>query len=338
MISVTMHFRTCIVALAVIGMTDMTVAAGAIPQPPRALSATSTPKTFEPGRLERVEALRDPLIKGAVITWYTRGFRRHAREIQRFMNGERGFIEKQLGVSVPLSLAVLDPRQWKRVERQLPYPMPSVSGDPPVALMPADWTRGPDFFPRQQDSNPALVKSVLARGSSWQDASHRAMDLVGGHELGHTAVDSYGIAPGTHWLNELLASYVMYAYLQHDRRDLLWLIPVMQAICRVDRPQPRVSLEDFESRYMQILSTDAANYSWYQGQFMQQVQRVYARQGVRFLSKVRAAFPAGARRFALGNAATLRRLDAIDPSFDAWAKSLAAFARASSSTPHQEKP
>lgn len=297
-------------------------------------SLTSATETFEPGRLERVEALHDPIIKGAVPTWYTQGLQT-ARELQSFMTGERDFIRTQIDVRVPLSLAVLDTKQWKLVERQLPYPMPSVSGEPPVALMPSDWTSGPDFFPKQKDSNPALVKAVLGRGSSWNDASHRAMDLVGGHELGHTAVDSYGIVPGTHWLNELLASYVMYAYLRHERRDLLWLIPVMQAICRVDRSQLHVSLEDFESRYMQILTTDAANYSWYQGQFMEQVQRVYARQGIAFLRKVHAAFPSGAKRFALGNAQTLHRLDAIDPSFSAWAKSLAALPRASESAPHR---
>ena len=112
----------------------------------------------------------------------------------------------------------------------------------------------------------------------------------------------------------------------------------MQAICRVDRPQLHVSLEDFESQYMQILTTAPANYSWYQGQFMEQVQRVYVRRGIRFLTKVRAAFPAGARRFALGNAETLRRLEAIDPSFSAWAQSLAAHSRISKSMPHQESP
>ena len=258
--------------------------------------------------------------------------------MQRFITGERDFIKTRIGIRVPLSLAVLDTTQWKRVERQLPYPMPSVSGEPPVALMPADWASGPDFFPKQKDSNPALVRAVLARGSTWSDATHRAMDLVGGHELGHTALDTYGIVPGTHWLNELLASYVMYAYLQNERRDLLWLIPVMQAICRLDRPQPHVSLEDFESSYMRILTTDAANYSWYQGQFMEQVQQVYARQGVAFLTKVRAAFPSDARRFALGNAQTLRRLVAIDPSFSAWAESLAARPRAPSSRPREHQP
>ena len=86
--------------------------------------------------------------------------------MQRFISGERDFIKRQLGVSVPLSLAVLDTKQWKLAERQLPYPMPSVSGEPPVALMPADWAGGPDFFPKQKDSDPAMVKAVLARGAA----------------------------------------------------------------------------------------------------------------------------------------------------------------------------
>ena len=327
-----------IVAIAGLGTANASDAVGTTPPPSPMASSTSTPATFEPGRLERVEALHDPVIKGSVSTWYTLGYLQRARELQRFITGERDFIKKHLGVSVPLSVAVLDTKQWKLVERQLPYPMPSVSGEPPVALMPADWASGPGFFPTRKDSDPAVVQAVLARGVSWNDAEHRAMDLVGGHELGHTATDSYGIVPGTRWLNELLASYVMYSYLQSDRRDLLWLIPVMQAVCRVDSPQPHVSLAEFESRYMQILTADPANYSWYQGQLMEQVQRVYARRGVTFLTKVRAAFPTGARRFALGNAETLRRLDAIDPSFSSWAKSMAAGPRTTKSVPHQEQP
>lgn len=289
--------------------------------------AAAPPSTFEAGRLQRVEALHDPAIAGELPTFYTHGYEGHARDLQRFMTGERAFVEQQLGVDVPLSLAVLDAKQWKRVEHQLPYPMPSVTGEPSVALMPADWAQGPDFFPKQSEVDPALVKTARMHGMTWTEASHRAMDLVGGHELGHAALDAFGISPGTHWLNEFLASYVMYAYLEHDRRDLLWLIPAMQAICRVDKPQPHVSLDDFEAQYMRILSTDPANYSWYQGQFMAQVQALYRRKGVSFLREMRKEFPPGEQRFALGNAETLRRLDAIDPGFSAWAKSLAALPR-----------
>ncbi len=38
-----------------------------------------------------------------------------------------------------------------------------------------------------------------------------ALTIFGGHELGHAILDAYGINPGTRWLNELVASYVLYA-------------------------------------------------------------------------------------------------------------------------------
>lgn len=290
--------------------------------PPASATSAATSTTFEPGRLERVEALHDPMIPGPVPTWYTRGYEQHARDLQRFLGGERAFVRRELGVNVPLSLAVLDTKQWKLAERQLPYPMPSVTGDPPVALMPADWGSGSGFFPKHYDSDPALVKVARARGVSWDEASHRAADLIGGHELGHAVLDGYGIVPGTHWMNEMLASYVLYAYLQSDRRDLLWLVPVLQVSNQIRHPQPYMSLEDFESRYMQILSTDAVNYGWYQGQFIEQIEKVYARKGIGFLLEVRAAFPPGPKRFALGNDETLRRLEKISPGFIAWAHAM----------------
>ena len=274
------------------------------------------------GRLQRVLALKDPMIAGEIPTYYSPGSEQHARDLQRFMTGERVFAKRELRVDVPLSLAVLDPAQWQRVETQIPFPMPSVDGRPSVALLPADWAAAPGFFPKQSDIDPAVVKAVEARGVSWDEATHRAMDLTGGHELGHTVEHVYGIDPGTNWLNEFLANYVMVAYLQRDRRDLLWLIPVLQSLCHLDQPEPYVSLDDFESRYTQILDTDASNYAWYQGQFTEQVLRVYARQGVDFLRKVREAFPAGDVRPEPDNAETLRCLEKISPGFIAWARAM----------------
>ena len=86
--------------------------------------------------------------------------------------------------------------------------------------------------------------------------------------------------------------------------------------------QSHVSLDDFESHYLPILAKDPENYNWYQGQFFDQVEKIYAKKGVGFLKEVRAAFPPGSKRFGLSNAETLRRLDKISPSFTAWAHSL----------------
>jgi hypothetical protein len=74
---------------------------------------------------------------------------------------------------------------------------------------------------------------------------------------------------------------------------------------RVNLPQHHVSLEDFESQYIDILSKDGENYGWYQGQFLEQVKRVYSEQGLEFLTQVRTAFPAGSSpNHQLGNAET----------------------------------
>jgi hypothetical protein len=108
-------------------------------------------------------------------------------------------------------------------------------------------------------------------------------------------VDAYGIVPGTHWLNELLASYVLFAYLEAQQPKQSWLIDVVQAGNQLDRSQPDVSLEDFEARYLQILEADneSNNYGWYQGHFIQRIQQIYPVEGLAFLKEVRSAFPPG---------------------------------------------
>ncbi|HEY2445177.1 MAG TPA: hypothetical protein VGI20_05500 [Rhizomicrobium sp.] len=278
---------------------------------------------FDAGRLDRVKSLQDPTLEGAVPTYYTPGYERHARSLQQFMSDELAFYRRELHVELPLSLAVLDKKQWAQTERQLPYPMPSVTGDPAVAMMPANWADAAGVFPKETDVDPAVVKSVDARGISWVQANAQAGDLIGGHELGHAIIDAYGIVPGTRWLNEMLASYVLYCYVERERRDLLWLFDVVQA--GNGRPQRYVSLDDFESLYMTILTAHGDNYSWYQGQFFDRIKQVYAQRGLEFLSEVRAAFPPGEAKFAsLGNAETLRRLDRIDPGFSAWARWMSA--------------
>lgn len=300
------------------------VMAASVPPPaePKSGAPVAGTPTFEPGRFGRVQALTDPMIPGAVPTYYTPGYEQRARVLQEFVIDELGFCKKKWRFDLSLSLAVLDSSQWSRVELQLPYSMPSVTGEPPVALVLADWATAPDFFPKEAEAGAAVREAISAHGLSWIEANRRAFDNVIGHEFGHEVIDAYGIVPGTRWLNEMFASYVLYAYLQNERRDLLWLIDLVQVGNRIDRPQHHVSLDDFESMYMEILSNDGHNYGWYQGQFLEEVKKVYARHGLGFLKEVRAAFPKGEKSFALGNAETLRRLEKISSGFIACARSM----------------
>jgi hypothetical protein len=80
-------------------------------------------------------------------------------------------------------------------------------------------------------------QAVNAHRLPWNEAAGSAYDLWGGHELGHAILDAYGINPGTRWLNELVASYVVYAYLASEHPEQLWLIDVLEVGGRSGQPQ-----------------------------------------------------------------------------------------------------
>src|ERR1041385_6197614 len=132
----------------------------------RAQTPSPESQDSEAKRLEHVQALHDPMIPGDVPTYYTPGNENHARDLQRFLAGERAFYRKELSVDVPLSLAVLDHRQWDQVTKVYPYPVPSLEGDPPVALMPLDWADAAPLSSKE-DIDPALLQAVKARGEDW---------------------------------------------------------------------------------------------------------------------------------------------------------------------------
>jgi hypothetical protein len=288
----------------------------------------ATPATFEPARLERVKALGNPFLEGSIPTYYTPGYKVRARKLQSFFSDELQFAQRQMKFHLNVSLAVLDSAQYAVTERQLPYPTPSCTGDPPVAMMPVNWVGGPDVFPKEKDAAAEVRLAVSAHGLLWHEAASSAYDLWGGHELGHAILDAYGINPGTRWLNELIASYVLYAYLASEHSEQLWLIDVLEVGGRPGRPQRYVSLDDLESNFLPIAVDDPRNYLWYQAQFFEQIKKVYARHGVKFLEALRQAFPDGTYKFAtLSTSETLRRLDRIDPGFGSWARDLRSMPR-----------
>jgi hypothetical protein len=291
--------------------------------------AAPEPASFESGRLERVRTLGNPMLKGSIPTYYTPGYENRARSLQTFFSNELRYSKRHIPFRLTVSLAVLDPTQYALTEHQLPYPTPSCTGDPPVAMMPVNWIGGPDVLPKEADASDAVRQAVMAHHLNWNEASDSAYDLWGGHELGHAILDAYGINPGTRWLNELVASYVLYAYLASEQPEQLWLIDVLEVGGRPTQPQRYVSLSDLDSQFLSIAVNEPRNYLWYQAQFFEQIKGVYRREGVGFLKALRRVFPDGNYKFAtLGTEETLRRLDTIDPEFSVWAQQLESMPRA----------
>jgi hypothetical protein len=139
------------------------------------------------------------------------------------------------------------------------------------------------------------------------------------HELGHRLVHSYGIQlsedKSAAWMSEFLSSYFAYAYEKSNRPEIA---VVVEAVTKMSsNPVKYTAVEDFPKS-----SGEASNFIWYHHQFESRVVEVYAQQGLDFLVKVKATFPADAKDN-LSSAEVLSKLERISPGFEAWASALA---------------
>ncbi|MGC2032836.1 MAG: hypothetical protein WA642_22670 [Steroidobacteraceae bacterium] len=92
------------------------------------------------------------MLEGSIPTYYTPGYEARARKLQTFFSDELHFAQRRMKFHLAVSLAVLDSAQYALTEHQMPYPTPSCTGDPPVAMMPVNCVGGPDVFPKEKDA------------------------------------------------------------------------------------------------------------------------------------------------------------------------------------------
>jgi hypothetical protein len=310
-------------------------AASGLDSPSSSPQSSAPSAEFGANRAQLIHALHNPCLRGRIVTCYTPGYRDRAVLLQRFLTGELSFVQPRLRISVPLMLAVLDERQWSLAEHELPYAMPSVHGDPPIALVAANWAAAKNFYPTAAEAgNRALLQEIARHELTWDQANAQVGDQLSAHELGHAVIEAYGIVPGSHWLDEFLASYVWYAYISERRPEQLWLFDVLQAGNQLERPQRFVTLAELDLNYRAIVESDMKtnNYGWYQGQLIERVRKVYSMRGFDFLKQVQAAFPPGEAP-QLGSNEALRRIERIDPTFSDWAKHLSGKPRTRDTAP-----
>jgi hypothetical protein len=286
-----------------------------------AQTPSNPPENF---RMVGVEKLHLARLPGAALpAYYSAGYEQRARALQGYIEGEQAFYRKQLGVGVgELVLAVLNPTDWPELSAGIPYGVPSVAGRPPVIVMPASWTEAKSMpLPDVSALTPATRAKVASSGRSVSEWVHDGEDGIGAHELGHVLVKNLGIEAPSLWLNELLASYVADAYVEDARpQDRLGEHVFTEISLR--RPHPHTSLDYFDAHYKAIMSKTPSNYGWYQEQFNKRVLAVYAKEGLRFLRKMQAAFPEGGPE--LTNAEVLDKLETIEPGWKEWASELEA--------------
>jgi hypothetical protein len=189
--------------------------------------------------------------------------------------------------------------------------------------MPSDWSKSTVVpFPNKSDVDAATLRQARAEGHKWRDLQYEGGDGIGTHEIGHSIIRQLGINPQTRWFNELLASYIGYAYLRAKApkevlgNESFWKVGYMNS------PHVHTDLNYMETNYVDLTTREQINYAWYQFALDQRLLQVYQQQGLSFIFKVKESFPANGPK--LNTSQVLDKLEAIQPGWKAWAENLAA--------------
>jgi len=276
-------------------------------------------------RMDGIKSLGLESIPGGMPTFYSPHARARAKYLQKLLGGEIAYYEDLFQVPFsPITMAVLDPQQWRTVAGEEPYGMPSVDGTKPaVFVMPVSWDEVTWMVvPKREEVPPAMLSRALASGKKWDQVKFEGCDGIGAHEIGHSVIRQLGIDPQTKWFSEFLASYVGYAYLKAKAPTQALANEIFWTVGLDNSPHPFTRLEDFESKYEQLQREYPGNYGWYQLALDQRVIEIYSRVGVEYLRQVRQQFPVGATR--LESAQLLNKLDRISPGWKEWAAHLEA--------------
>lgn len=294
--------------------------------PMRLEAAPSTePANSDSNRMAAIRSLRLLSLPGAMPTFYGTGAEARAKYLQGVLGGEIAFYSEQFRVVLsPVTMAVLDRKQWPKVASPSPYGMPSVDGtSPAVFVMPASWD-GVEWMvvPRRSEVPAPLLRRALATGKKWDQVKFEGCDGIGTHEIGHSIIRQLGIEPQTKWFNEFLASYAGYAYLkavdpgQALSNEIFWIVGLRKS------PHKFTRLDDFEARYDELQEKYPANYGWYQLALDQRVMEVYKQQRLGFLHQIQMQFRQ--RDSTLSSTEVLDKLEAISPGWKAWSARLGA--------------
>ncbi len=275
--------------------------------------------------LERVQSLKTPFIKNKIVVYYSPGYKKRAKEVQRLIENAMLFYEQKLNLKVDLSVAVLTRQQWEQVTKTVPYDVPWVSDDVPhIAFLPATYGEGVLTSGGTKSLEPipaAILQKLKLSGFSIGEALKKNVDLIGLHELGHTYAAKFGIfdARTNKWFNEFMANYFAYAYMREMRPKWATIPEVNADRETLNTPKQKyTTLEDFERLYFGV---GPENYGWYQSMFYQRVAQVYDAKGLSFIEEVGKAFPLEEKETLSVNV-VLQRLERIVPGFIKWSKTL----------------
>jgi hypothetical protein len=255
-------------------------------------SSIAQPRDHTLSKLRELHLRESP---GRVPLIYPLVAERRALRYRRALQAAHEWYEKQLRLSLPITLAVLDKETFAKLSSS---PMPYSQFNPGLVVIP---THMDDVT----SLRPPDVDFVLLG------------EAVAFHEAGHVFANTLKIDGGG-FVNEFVANIFMAAYIRAARPDLKFLLRGPFAT----RLKPRYT-SGADLVYLRA-AVGADNYSWFQSRL--QMLADFCLNGGNFVDVIdtmRSAFPAGGRHAPpLGD--MMARLEDAFPGFRAQAGELAA--------------
>jgi hypothetical protein len=307
------------VLLALAGCTENSVTVTAPePIPPPAMAI-----------LDDLQAAGLETLPGPIPTYYSPGYRERAEMLQAWVRDADAFFRNRLRVAPEVSLAVLTPEHWTLVSMGpygVPFVPPLTPGDlssvPRLVVMPAVPEQAvvtQIYFASEAGLPPLAAAELAALGISYQDAVLQVLDLIGFHEVGHAYIAALGYHRNNtaRWLEELLATYAAYSYLDIARPSAITVWDAVSEALLHSVPPVSRSLDDFNVLYIQGLGP--ATYGWFQSHFnLRSTDVLKHRPRATWFNQLAGLGLDGDTRN-MPTSELLHRLRGFNPSFTAWA-------------------
>lgn len=222
------------------------------------------------------------------------------------------FFAERLGGDFRFTLALLSPRDWGRAGGPL-HPLPWHSQPDRLVVIPVRADLGP------MGSRPA------------GDRDRRVLDVVSVHQLGHivTAVyfqpaDFREPAPPVRWFDELLASYLAYAYVVESDRELADFMEDYAQDAMLGSVPRFSGLAQYDAFHDAYLSSPqgSSNMNWYHNAFNLRAAELYRRHGLDLIDRFRTGLP-WKRLESWTTEELLELLEELSPGFLAWSEEMA---------------
>ncbi len=261
-----------------------------------------------------------PMADAWVPALHSSGARRRTAQLQRFLTPLERAARVALGVDGAPHLLVANARDWRRL-CSYPYgfPFTRTSRGRLSLLAAADY---PPRLTRRFDD--VLLRAGRAGVGAPGDVSE-FLDLLVGHEWGHTVANRAGLRTRVRWLDELMASYLFAAALEAG--GLGAARPRLAAWARVQvagAAQERAPLDSFEYPRSRM---GLGRLLWFQGVLTERALELARSSGWGFARALAERLPVADRGL------LARTLVELEPGFRDWLASLAAGAATEAGSP-----